>query len=78
MPHAWPSKTYNLRNAADLSGAGGRDFADPSNTNPVGGGNLSEQRMAEFATFFLEACIDQVRFMETLMQPQRRRERIIA
>lgn len=38
---------------------------------------MSEQRLAEFATFFLEACIDQVRFMETLMQPQRLRERIM-
>lgn len=42
-----------------------------------GRGNLSEQRLAEFATFFLETCIDQVRFMEELMQPQRLRERIM-
>lgn len=49
---------------------------EPRHGGADGRGNLSEQRLAEFATFFLEACIDQVRFMETLMQPQRLRERI--
>ncbi|HCY98452.1 MAG: cell filamentation protein Fic [Rhodobacterales bacterium RIFCSPHIGHO2_02_FULL_62_130] len=50
---------------------------EPRHGGADGRGNLSEQRLAEFATFFLEACIDQVRFMETLMQPQRLRERIM-
>ncbi len=41
-----------------------------------GRGNLSEEALAEFATFFLETCIDQVDFMETLVQPGRLRDRI--
>jgi Fic family protein len=50
---------------------------EPRHGGADGRGNLSEQRLAEFAAFFLETCIDQVRFMETLMQPQRLRERIM-
>ena len=42
-----------------------------------GRGNLSEEALADFARFFLERCIDQVRFMEDLMQPERLRERIL-
>jgi len=50
---------------------------EPRHGGADGRGNLSEQRLAEFATFLLEACIDQVRFMDSLMQPQRLRERIM-
>ena len=50
---------------------------EPRHGGADGRGNLSEQRLAEFASFFLETCIDQMRFMETLMQPQRLRERIM-
>ena len=42
-----------------------------------GRGNLSEQTLAEFAAFFLETCIDQVSFMESLMQPKALRDRIL-
>jgi len=42
-----------------------------------GRGNLSEEALAEFARFFLEVCIDQVTFMEGLMQPERLRTRIL-
>jgi Fic family protein len=42
-----------------------------------GRGNLSEEALAEFTRFFLEACIDQVDFMEGLMQPERLRIRIL-
>lgn len=42
-----------------------------------GRGNLSEGALAEFARFFLNTCIDQVKFMEELMQPKRLRERIL-
>lgn len=42
-----------------------------------GRGNLSEQALADFATFFLQACIDQVDFMTELMQPDRLRDRIM-
>lgn len=42
-----------------------------------GRGNLSEEALAEFTRFFLELCIDQVGFMEGLMQPDRLRTRIL-
>jgi len=41
-----------------------------------GRGARSERAMADFSAFFLESCIDQVRFMEELVQPGRLRERI--
>jgi Fic family protein len=40
-------------------------------------GNLSEEALAAFTRFFLEICIDQVTFMESLMQPDRLRTRIL-
>ena len=42
-----------------------------------GRGHLSEEALAEFAQFFLRVCIDQVNFMESLMQPDRLRTRIL-
>ncbi len=42
-----------------------------------GRGNLSEEALAEFTRFFLTVCIDQVDFMEGLMQPSRLRTRIL-
>ncbi len=42
-----------------------------------GRGNLSEEALAEFTRFFLEICIDQVSFMESLVQPDRLRTRIL-
>ncbi len=42
-----------------------------------GRGNLSETALADFTTFFLNTCIDQVTFMEELMQPERLRDRIL-
>jgi Fic family protein len=41
-----------------------------------GRGNLSEEALAEFTQFFLETCLDQVRFMEDLVQPHKLRVRI--
>lgn len=41
-----------------------------------GRGNLSEEALAELTQFFLETCLDQVRFMEELVQPQKLRVRI--
>lgn len=35
-----------------------------------GRGNLSEEALAAFSEFFLRACLDQVRFMESLMEPR--------
>jgi Fic family protein len=51
---------------------------DLSRRNDLDGrGNLSEETLAEFTRFFLETCIDQVAFMEGLVQPDRLRTRIL-
>lgn len=42
-----------------------------------GRGNLSEENLAEFTKFFLTICLDQVKFMEALMQPDQLRTRIL-
>ena len=42
-----------------------------------GRGHLSEEALAEFARYFLTTCIDQVQFMERLVQPDRLRDRIL-
>ena len=42
-----------------------------------GRGALSEEALAEFTRFFLTVCIDQVRFMESLVQPDRLRARVL-
>lgn len=42
-----------------------------------GRGALSEEALAEFTAFFLKTCLDQVRFMEELVQPDRLRQRIM-
>lgn len=42
-----------------------------------GRGNLSEEALAAFTEFFLRTCLDQVTFMEGLMQPDRLRTRIL-
>ena len=42
-----------------------------------GRGTLSEEAIAEFTRFFLSVCIDQVSFMEGLVQPDRLRTRIL-
>jgi hypothetical protein len=41
----------------------------------MGRGNLSEEALGAFTEFFLKVCIDQVSFMESLMQPDRLRTR---
>jgi Fic family protein len=42
-----------------------------------GRGHLSEENLVEFTRFFLNTCIDQVTFMERLMQPDQLRARIL-
>jgi Fic family protein len=42
-----------------------------------GRGNLSEEALAEFTRFFLTTCLDQVTFMEGLMQTDSLRTRIL-
>jgi Fic family protein len=49
----------------------------PRRNDLDGRGTLSEEALVEFTRFFLETCIDQVRFMEELVQPDRLRDRIL-
>ena len=49
----------------------------PRRNDLDGRGNLSEEALASFTRYFLETCIDQVSFMEGLMQPERLRTRIL-
>ena len=49
----------------------------PRRNDLDGRGNLSEEKLASFTHFFLETCLDQVIFMEELVQPERLRSRIL-
>jgi Fic family protein len=49
----------------------------PRRNDLDGRGNLSEENLAAFTHFFLTTCIDQVTFMERLMQPEQLRARIL-
>jgi DNA-binding transcriptional ArsR family regulator len=49
----------------------------PRRNDLDGRGALSEEALVSFTRFFLETCIDQVTFMEGLMQPDRLRARIL-
>lgn len=48
----------------------------PRRNDLDGRGNLSEETLAAFTRFFLTICIDQVDFMESLVQPDGLRNRI--
>jgi Fic family protein len=51
---------------------------DQTRRNDLDGrGSLSEESLAEFTGFFLTTCLDQVTFMEGLMQPDSLRARIL-
>lgn len=49
----------------------------PRRNDLDGRGNLSEEGLTAFTRFFLQTCLDQVRFMEALVQPDRLRNRIL-
>ncbi len=49
----------------------------PRRNDLDGRGNLSQETLVAFTRFFLETCIDQIRFMEELVQPDRLRARIL-
>lgn len=49
----------------------------PRRNDLDGRGALSEEALVGFTRFFLETCLDQVRFMEGLVQPDRLRDRIL-
>jgi Fic family protein len=50
---------------------------NPRRNDLDGRGALSEEALAAFTQFFLKVCIDQVTFMESLLQPDRLRTRIL-
>jgi Fic family protein len=49
----------------------------PRRNDLDGRGHLSEENLSEFTRFFLTTCLDQVTFMERLMQPDQFRGRIL-
>ena len=49
---------------------------EPRRSDLDGRGNLSEAGLCEFVVFFLETCIDQFEFMESLLEPNHLSERI--
>jgi len=50
---------------------------DLSRRNSLDGrGNLSEEALVEFTVFFLQTCLDQINFMESLVQPDRLHHRL--
>ena len=49
----------------------------PRRNDLDGRGHLGQGALVEFTRFFLETCLDQVRFMEQLVQPDQLRERIL-
>lgn len=51
---------------------------DQTRRNDLDGrGHLSKENLAEFTRFFLTTCIDQVTFMERLVQPDQLRARLL-
>jgi Fic family protein len=48
----------------------------PRRNDLDGRGSRSEEALVEFTRFFLQTCLDQVTFMESLVEPSRLRERI--
>ena len=50
---------------------------EPRHNDLDGRGNLSEESLTEFTRYFLDTCLDQVTFMEGLIQPDRLRTRIL-
>jgi Fic family protein len=49
----------------------------PRRNDLDGRGALSEEELARFTAFFLEGCLDQVAFMESLVEPERFRARVL-
>jgi Fic family protein len=49
----------------------------PKRNDLDGRGSLSEEALAAFTRYFLGVCIDQVKFMEDLVQPDRLRARVL-
>jgi Fic family protein len=72
----WSVARGLARNVADCKR--GLAECDLTRRNDLDGrGHLSEEALARFTRCFLEICLDQVSFMESLMQPERLRTRIL-
>jgi len=72
----WSAARGLARNVADYK----RNLAEcdvPRRNDLDGRGHLSEEALAQFARFFLATCLDQVSFMEGLVEPERLRTRIL-
>jgi Fic family protein len=50
----------------------------PRRNDLDGRGSLSEEALTIFTRFFLQTCLDQIDFMESLVQPDRLRHRLLA
>ena len=72
----WSVARGLARNVADYKGHLARCDL-PRRHDLDGRGTLSEEALVDFTRFFLEVCIDQVNFMEELVQPDRLRMRIL-
>lgn len=66
-----------LARNVDAYKAGLQACDQPRRNDLDGRGNLSQETLASFTNFFLTTCIDQVKFMEELVQPERLRDRIL-
>ena len=72
----WSIARGLARNVADYKAKlAGCDL--PRRNDRDGRGALSEEALAEFTRFLLRVCIDQVKFMEGLVAPDRLRNRIL-
>jgi Fic family protein len=72
----WSVARGLARNLADYKGH--LAACDQTRRNDLDGrGNLSEENLTAFTQFFLRTCVDQVAFMEDLIQPDRLRARIL-
>lgn len=49
----------------------------PRRNDLDGRGSLSEESLLAFTRFFLETCLDQIRFMETLLKPEALKSRVL-
>jgi Fic family protein len=49
----------------------------PRRNDLDGRGNLSEEALASFTRFFMQICLDQITFMEGLLEPEQLRARIL-
>jgi Fic family protein len=87
MSHAWLLETLDTGAVWSLARGLARNAVEykqllancdrPRRNDLDGRGVPSEEALADFTRFFLGVCLDQVAFMESLMQPDRLRARIL-